>query len=183
MCHPVPSPPPGNTEAKLLLFLALFAAVLGLVVLLFKRASTAVVATTYTLPFLLLLAVTIAFKLFRKGTATVSGAPVAIGLIFIAGGAIFDMVATVVHTPDLRSEGNPVARALLDSGHRVSTVYVYAIIAQSLAVALIMLFWLSFIRHCRLLIESLNSPQDVKNFIKAATGGAQLTWRKRLSNC
>ena len=63
------------------------------------------------------------------------------GLAFAAGGAALDVVATVLHTPDLSLEENPVARALLDGGHSLSFVYGYAFVCQALLVALLAVVW------------------------------------------
>jgi hypothetical protein len=55
--------------------------------------------------------------------------PFLVGAFSIIGGAAFDMIATVVKSPDLILEANPEARSLLDIGYSVEFVYVYSLLA------------------------------------------------------
>ncbi|MCH7988350.1 MAG: hypothetical protein IID46_04270, partial [Planctomycetes bacterium] len=120
----------------------------------------------------------IAIRLAGKGTAPIPLAFGTIGILFIVGGGTFDMIATVIHTPRLRDEGNVIARALLDSGHALAFVYGYAILAQTTFLALVCAMWLSLLRHRDILIASLQGHSSFMRFFKAATGGAHLTWRQ-----
>src|SRR5262249_30249816 len=63
------------------------------------------------------------------------------GLALVAGGTGFDLVATVVHSPDLAQESNPVARALLDSGHSIPFLYAYGLLMQGGLALLFCLVW------------------------------------------
>ena len=99
-------------------------------------------------------------------------------MIFIVGGAAFDIAATLHHTPDLQQEANPIARALLDSGYSLPVVYGLAIVCQGLYISLICATWVALLKHRSFLVRSLGEAQSPLAFLKAATGGAGLTWRQ-----
>lgn len=88
------------------------------------------------------------------------------------------MVATVIHSAQLRDESNPLARGLLDSGHSLAFVYGYGILSQSLLLALVVTLWFALLRHRNILAASLRGHSSFMRFMKAATGGAHLTWRQ-----
>ncbi len=172
------TPPPGNTEARLLLLISLATAVWILIVFLLGRLPSARIPTAYALPIILAPSLLLAIRLARKGAAPIPLALGTIGILFIVGGGTFDMAATVIHTPTLRGESNFVGRALLDSGHPLPFVYGYAVLSQTLLLALVCTLWLSLLRHRNILIASLQGHSSFMRFIKAATGGAHLTWRQ-----
>lgn len=90
------------------------------------------------------------------------------------------MAATVHHSPDLGQESNPIARALLDAGHPLSLVYGFAIVCQGLYVALACALWWALLKHRTILLTSLRELRSPWAFLKAATGGGDLTWRQWL---
>ncbi len=100
------TPPPGNTEAKLQLLIFLVAAGWILVVFLLNRLPFAVIPTAYAVPVILAPSLFLAIRLAHKGTARIPATLGTIGILYIAGGGTFDMVATVIHTPRLRNESN-----------------------------------------------------------------------------
>ena len=59
-------------------------------------------------------------------------------------------------------------------------VYVYGSVSQLLYLILVCVLWATFLRHRRTLIASAMSakPKSGLDFIKAATGGAHLSWRQ-----
>ena len=75
------------------------------------------------LPVLLVVCVYLAGKLARGGASSANYIWMLAGMAFLIGGAAFDIGATIYHSPDLESEANPVARALLDSGYSVALVF------------------------------------------------------------
>ena len=177
--HPsATSSPPGNAEARLLILIMLGTVALSFATFFTDRLRWAVLPTIYALPFLLAAALFLAIGLARKGSSSAPLALMILGTFYIMGGAILDMVATVLQTPTLDQEANIIARGLLDSGHAVSLVFAYGIITQSLLVALICILWLSLLRHREALITSIGNPGSFMTFLKAATGGAHLTWRQ-----
>ena len=170
--------PPGNTEAKLLLVFFFVVVGLLLVVVLLDQFPPAVIPTIYALPIALALSLFLAVRLAYKGTSRVPAALATIGVVYIVGGGMFDMISTVIHTPRLHKEGNVIARALLDSGHSLQFVYAYAIVAQALLLILVSTLWVAFLRHREALITSVENERSLMPFLKAATGGAHLTWRQ-----
>src|SRR5687768_8677104 len=124
--------PPGHAEAKALLLTVLAPIVCISLVLLLEPFRVAAAPTIYALPFVLAASLFLAVQLVRKGSARIPAVPAFLGLVWILGGGLLDMIATVVNTPTLELEANVIARALLDSGHSLSFVYPYAIVSQSL---------------------------------------------------
>src|SRR5262245_56014805 len=118
---------PGSRQARYLLVLSVVA--LCIVIIVFEFNMWPLV---YILPVLLVLSLIIAVQLARAGTAAAPALAVIAGVVWILGGVAFDIGATIIQTPDLRQETNPIARSLLDSGHPVSFVFGYGAVAQSL---------------------------------------------------
>jgi len=67
-----------------------------------------------------------------------------LGVLFIAGGAAFDIGATLWHSPDLEMESNPLAVALLDSGMALPRVKLLGLIAQCGLVFAATMLWCNF---------------------------------------
>jgi hypothetical protein len=178
MGNAVGQTPPGNREAKALLILSLPAALAGLVVFYSRPDPQRQVLLAYAMPAVLVAALALAAALARLGTAPVPWALFLLGLAFIVGGAALDITATVIHTPDLGQEQNPIARALLDSGHGVDLVYAYAAVCQSLYMAFLGCSWLGLLRHRRAILDSVRGSRTFLELVKAATGGSGLTWRQ-----
>lgn len=114
------------------------------------------------------------------GPARAPSGPLAAGVTFIAGGAAFDVGATLWHTPDLAQEANVVARTLLDSGHSVGFVLAAAGVAQFALTAALICAWVGLLRHRNLILTEVPIGGAVLPTLKAATGGASLTWRQWL---
>lgn len=104
------------------------------------------------------------------------------GLFFIIGAAVFDVLCTVIISPDLDMEGNLYIRKMLDSGVSLSSVAIFFGVFQFSFVLLFSTTWVSFLRHLPLIIDSVRQSQPTSHldFVKAATGGAHLTWRQWL---
>ena len=138
--------------------------------------------TAYLLPLFAALTIWLLEKLSRQGVAIQCRIASVSGVLFILGGACFDLAVTVTHSPDLSLEGNPYIRALLDSQHTLHFVYTYSLLTQIWFVGLFCGIWLGFLRHARYLAESIQAahPRNWIEFLKAATGGAHLTHRQWL---
>jgi hypothetical protein len=171
-------PLPGNHDAKLLLLLALSAALGALLVFYARPDLPAAVPTAYAVPAVLAAALVLAVRVARAGTASVPWVPLLLGLAFIVGGAALDITATLAHTPDLSQEQNPIARVLLDSGHSVSFVYWYGAVCQPLYLAFVACLWVGLLRHRHSIRDSVRGSQTFLQLMKAATGGRTLTWRQ-----
>lgn len=160
--------PAGTRETRRLLGLLLCApAVFGPVVLWPESFAWAALLT----PVLLACGLREAVRLLRLGTSAVPLGLAIFGVVYVVGGAAFDMLATALHSPELDREGNPVARAFLDSGYGVPFVYGFAIVAQALLAAFTSIVWIAFLRHREALVASLPRSGSVGAFLKAALFG------------
>jgi hypothetical protein len=174
------SPPPGNAAARLILWLGLALGVWLIGALFIDRFTELRLGTAYCLPPLLALLCAAAGWLAWLGSSRVPWPAFAAGTLFVAGGAAFDVFATLWHSPDLAQEENPIARVLLDSGHPVRQVYAYGAVYQVLIVALVCLLWLGLLRHWAALVDSVRGHRGLFDFLKAASGGAELSYRQWL---
>jgi hypothetical protein len=172
------TPPPGKREALAFVLLVLTAGLAVGCVLFFDRLAHLRVGLAYAILPILAAALPIAVGLARAGPAAPPPIATAIGLAFIVGGAAFDILATLIHTPDLKLEANPIARALLDSAHPMWLVFVFAGVGQSLWLLTLCALWLALLRHRTAIAASVSGSSSLLLFIKAATGGAELTWRQ-----
>lgn len=124
----------------------------------------------------------IAIKFYRLGFDALPRGWLLAGIFFVSGGAAFDGLATLAKSPDLSLEANPVIRSLIEYGLPVSLIIPFGIIAQVLLVLLTCVLWAGFLRHRNTLISSIDEIhyQSMTQFIKAAFGGAHLSWRQYL---
>lgn len=138
------------------------------------------VATTYVIPFLLYYGLFLATMMFHHGAGRPPPLLAIGGVLIIVGGTAFDVLITIIKSPTLTREANPIARTLLDSGHSVTFVYVYAGLCQTLDALINCLLWLGLLKHRRTIITSawLSEPKSLPQFFKAALGGGHLTWRQ-----
>jgi hypothetical protein len=134
----------------------------------------------FFLPLALMYSIVLAVALYRKGIGDLPALPFIVGCVFVSGGVALDGIATLVMTPTLRHEVNPVARALLDAGLPAGLVVVYGIVSEVLFASLVCTLWAAFLRHRKALITSArsNNPKSASDFIKAAVGVAHLSSRQ-----
>lgn len=140
------------------------------------------IPVTYLLLTAEVYALYIAVRLYQAGTGPLPAAPFAAGCLFIVGGAALDIFATIARTPTLTQEANYVARALLDTGHSLTSVYILAFLGQILFLLFACVLWAAFLRHSKTVVALAFQarPRTYWEFMKAAAGGAQLTWRQFL---
>jgi hypothetical protein len=136
----------------------------------------------YCLPLSLTYGLVLGFHLYRTARDPLPIVPFLIGVGFVIGGAAFDGLATLIKSPTLAREGNPIARALLDTGRSVNFVILYGFIAQIVFVTLVCILWAAFLRHQRSFLTLVKSKKAKSGmeFIKAALGGGHLSWRQFL---
>jgi hypothetical protein len=140
----------------------------------------AAVLVAYGLPLACGVCLGLVIRLARQGSAPAPPFAVLLGVTLILGAAGFDMAATLLHTPDLSGEDNPVARVLLDSGHSPQFVLGYGLLAQGLYLSCQCVLWVALLRHWPRLVGSVRGQPTFLRFLKAATGGAALSWRQWL---
>lgn len=140
------------------------------------------VGTYYLMPLLAAASLWLMLQFARQGSSRMNRWELAAGVVFIAGGAFFDVAVTAIYSPDLTDEGNLFVRGLLDRGHSLKFVYVHAGLTQLFFVALFCAVWLGFLRHRPILLETIRvaQPRHGWDFVKAATGGGHLSWREWL---
>jgi hypothetical protein len=171
---------PGQTQATVLLILFFLTAIGAMLVLFTPPLTSWLLPVVYVFPLLLLSCALLAVRLAIAGTAPAPPLAMWLGIFFLVGGPVFDIIATVVHSYDLSDESNPFARALLDTGHDLWFVYLYGGVCQGLFVFGLCALWVGLLRHRVTLVESLRGVSPFGTFFKAVTGGAKLTWRQWL---
>jgi hypothetical protein len=174
------SPQPGTNTARAILSV-FFLQLLALVAILWPAPQPRLaVWAAYALPFALAVCLILAIRFARQGSASAPSLAAWLGVTLICGTATFDMAATLIHSPDLRREGNPVVRVLLDSGHSSRFVLAYGGIAQGLYLSCLCALWLALLRHRPRLLDSVRGERTFFRFLRSATGGAELSWRQWL---
>lgn len=164
--------PAGTRESRRLLALLIVTVILlGPVVLWPQQFAWAALL----IPVFLAFGLREAVRLLRLGTSPVPSGLAVFGVVYVVGGAAFDMLATALHSPELDREGNPIARAFLDSGYGVTFVYSFAIVAQAMLAAFTSILWIAFLRHREALVASLPRSGSAGAFLKAAVFGPR--WR------
>jgi hypothetical protein len=84
----------------------------------------------------------------------------------------------MIHSPDLSLEQNPIARALLDSGHDCLLVIPYAAMCESLLVLSTAFLWGALLSHRPTMIGEVSHAQTPMQFVRIVTGQARLSkWR------
>lgn len=69
-----------------------------------------------------------------------------VGIIFVLGGSIFDMTTTIICSPDLSEEGNPILVTLLDNNFSLSFIYLFTLFYQILKVSITLYLWTAFLK-------------------------------------
>ena len=140
------------------------------------------VVLAYALPIPVIGLLFTSYRVWLRGEDRSSIPILWIGWGYLFGGISFDMAATIIHSPDLSQEMNPIARILLDSGHALSFVYIYGFVMQGILLFFYCILWAGFLRHNRLYLKSVYQlgSRSYWFFFKAATGGGNLTWRQWL---
>jgi hypothetical protein len=169
---------PGNDTARAFLCVAFLTTFIVAGILWPTWLPIAPPILSYALPAVVAGGLILAIRLARQGPGSAPPLAAWLGIAVIVGAGAFDMAATFVHTPDLSQESNPIARALLDSGHSVRFVLTYGLLAQGLYLSCASMLWVALLRHRPCLIGSVRGEPTFLRFLKAATGGAGLTWRQ-----
>ncbi len=135
---------------------------------------------TALLPIPCVLMLLLAIRFWQHGADRAAPVPFIVGCMFITGGLLFDLGATVHHSPDLAREGNPLARSLLDQGMPLEFVYYYGFALQAVLALVLCTLWGAFLRHRRVWLETCLqvAPRSFLDFLKATTGGGAVSWRE-----
>ena len=142
------------------------------------NANQVFVKLQFTIVFLLVATGGVAtywvLRLARIATGTFSRLIAWLGIGFIAGGKCFDIIATLLKTPDLASESNLIARLFLDNGFPVGFVYALGFLSQLLLTIISCGLWMAFIKHYRIYFELVwkLKPRSLIEFLVACAGGS-----------
>ncbi len=96
-------------------------------------------------------------RLAGKGTDAVLISAAVPGILFIAGGPVFDLSVTLISTPDLKLEANQYVRLLLDSGNSPAFAYLYLFLVVIIGFAVIKsILWIALIKHRSSIVLNIN---------------------------
>jgi len=158
----------------LLIFMLIVIYTLGIALVI----PSLLIPVAMAIPFALCLAVFWIAGLLRSGTAQLPPLISITGVAFIIGGGLFDITATVIHSPTLVAEANPIARAFLDSGYPLWFLYLFASLSQALLLLFTSLAWLAFLRHRQQLVCAMGQPRKMQDLVRAMVGAGHLPKRK-----
>lgn len=147
------------------------------------EASRLRLLTTHLLPLFAAAVLFCLWRLGREGQACARRVPLIAGASFLAAAAVTDLYITARADPYLTLEGNPYIRALIDLSERPYWfIYGLVVLTQSLFVGAFVMAWWAFLRHRDSIADSVRAarPRSWPGFLKAATGGARLTYRQWL---
>lgn len=77
------------------------------------------------------------------------------GVIFIFGGSALDMAVTVIYSPDLSLEGNPVLVTLLNNQFSLNTIYFFTLCYQLLKTTISFYLWIIFLKTYHKILKSI----------------------------
>ena len=140
------------------------------------------VPMAFLLPLALIYGVVLAIRIYQVLHTPLPLAPFLFGTLLLAGGAAFDGIVTIIKSPTLAREANPIARSLLNSGIPAEVVILHGLVSQVSFVLFVCILWAAFLKHKDTLIALARSKNALSGweFIKAALGGAHLSWRQFL---
>lgn len=128
------------------------------------------------LGFVILLEITLsaaAIRLARQGSRAYPAPLAWTGALLIAGGIWSDVLATVLNTPDLARECNPIIVFLRANGFSLWLQYLTGFTAQFLLTIISCALWIAFLRHLPQYKATLLAmrPQSLIEFVWASLGG------------
>ena len=77
------------------------------------------------------------------------------GIVLAVGGSIADMLATVLCSPDLSKEGNPIILTLLSNNCSIWFIYLVTLFYQILKVSITLYLWASFLKIYPSMVKSI----------------------------
>ena len=136
----------------------------------------------FLLPVFLIYEIILAISIYQAIDTPLPIIPFLFGFLFVAGGAAFDGLATLAKSPTLTLEANRIARSLLDSGFSANLVIIYGLVSQIAYVVFVCVLWAAFLKHKNTYLALVKGKKEQTGlgFIKAAMGGAHLSWKQFL---
>lgn len=109
--------------------------------------SKEIIYFTFFLEFIVAIIILYYLKLVYKIIpGKISFYAVLAGMVISVGGSILDMAVTVIYSPDLSEEGNPVIVALLNSQFSLKSIYISMLCYQILKVSISLYCWFNFLK-------------------------------------
>lgn len=93
--------------------------------------------------------------LFKKTPGKNSLSPVILGALLIAGGSFFDLAVTVLFSPDLSEEANPVVISLLYHDISLWIIYFFMLFYQVLEISIDLFLWACFLKTYPNILKSI----------------------------
>lgn len=120
--------------------------------------------------------VCLTYRLFSNSKDPLDIKTAVAGWAFIAGGALFDIGATIFHSPNLSRESNPIVQILFNNGFGIAFVYSFGAIAQFFLILWVCLLWGAFIRHRGFWLDNvmLLKPNSFASFFCYSFSGRKL---------
>ncbi|MCP4353021.1 MAG: hypothetical protein GY795_46820, partial [Desulfobacterales bacterium] len=106
-----------------------------------------------------------AVRLAAKGTDAPVTSVMIFGILFIAGGTVFDLSSTIVSSPDLEREGNVYIRHLLDSGHSLTFAYFYLFMVLIITGGLDIVLLIALLKNRSLIVSKNRSLTALKVYV------------------
>lgn len=122
----------------------------------------------------------LALRFALKGKDEIPLLGVFVGWLILLAGSAADISATLVHTPDLRYEANPLIEALVSSQFSLNLVFAYGAVTQILLVGIGMILWAAFLKHRTSLLRLMPPHGSLLQYLKAGTGARELSYRQWL---
>jgi len=94
-------------------------------------------------------------KLFRLLSIPTKKYPFLIGTFVILGGALIDIVVTIIYSPDLKEEGNPIILTLLNLDWPLWSIYLFCALLQIVILSYTLILWANFIKMYPSMIRSI----------------------------
>ena len=102
-----------------------------------------------------------AIQALKKLPGKISFFPLISGLFVIIGGAIFDVVNTLIHSPDLALEANQIIQFLFERGLSLEQIYYVSFVYQLIHVAILSVLWANFLKAYPIIIQSIPSSANL----------------------
>ncbi|MCP4353156.1 MAG: hypothetical protein GY795_47500 [Desulfobacterales bacterium] len=134
-----------------------------------KHYSQFMTVAVCILPAFCLFMLRTVIRLAGKGTDGLLISLAVPGILFIAGGQVFEFTVTLVISPDLKREANEYVRLLLDSGNSPFFAYLYSFMIVIVWAAVIKsILWIALIKHRSSIILNINRKNNIFQMFWAA---------------
>lgn len=103
--------------------------------------------------------------------------PLFAGLVLIIGGAFFDITNTILHSPDLSLESNPLILFLFNYNFSLFYIYCMSFLGQILLVTNFCLLWAVFLKAYPIMLQKAASEDFLSTSIKLLGGVNANFWK------